>query len=146
MRTKQFILSILALGMAGLLAACSDEDGKWDSMKWKTGVKTVKDAKGSYVSVPKEGGTYTFTSKNYPGFWFSDAMESQDGQIQSYYPDKGNTYYHMTTSWAQMDREGKDLIVRIQPNTGTSGRTLTVSVTAGDIFDSFRFVQSSGQP
>lgn len=148
MRTKQFIFLILAFGMAGLLTACSDSlDGTGEPMKWKTSVETVKDAHGKYVSVPKEGGTYTFTCKNYDSFWFSDVVGNQDGKSQHYYPDDMKDPHHIVvSSWAQMNCKGRDLIVEIQPNTGSSERTLTVGIQVGNIFGSFRFIQSAGQP
>ena len=47
------------------VSSCSDEDGDWDPMKWKTEVKKSSD---DYFHVPPQGGTYVFYCTNYSFF------------------------------------------------------------------------------
>lgn len=72
MKTKEFfgVLFIAFLTVAGL-TACTDDDGDWERMKWKTEVKMEN---GHVISVPAEGGTYQFTCQNY-SIWFSTLQE-----------------------------------------------------------------------
>ena len=76
MKIREFfrMLFIAFLAVAGL-TACSNEDGDWESMKWKTDVKMEK---GHSISVPVKGGSYLFTCRNYGCIWFSDLQENGD--------------------------------------------------------------------
>lgn len=155
MNIRQMLFSTFAMSVVATLISCSENDemqvGKWEPMRWKTEVKTIKDAEGGYVNVPKEGGTYAFTSLNYgKSFWLSQAEEVLKGEIKPYYVGQNGTpnredWYSLQTLWADIYRKGTDLVVTLRPNEGSSERTLKVAVTAGDVFGYFRFVQSAGK-
>lgn len=132
--TKMLLMAFVA--MAGL-AACSDDDGDWDQMKWIADTAMGKD---HTISVPMEGGTYQFTCANYPSFWFSGFRV--DGKPVDYdYED----IWHLRGEWITADVENNVLTVTVLPNTAENSRTAKIGVTAGDIFDGFTFHQA-GQP
>lgn len=125
---------LMALLIVAGLTACSDDDGDWNPMKWKTDVKM---AKGHVVSVPVDGGTYQFTCKNYGSFWFSGIYE--DG----IYVEEG--YYDANLiigKWSRMTADKRVLTVEISPNDSGKQRTVEGGVTVGDAFDDFTFNQA----
>lgn len=140
--TKLFLNIMVAFLAISALAGCSGEelDGDWDLMKWKTEVKV---GKGGYVEVPKAGGTYQWTCKNYHGFWLSGARETaSDGSKKSFWIyGTESDFNHLTTTWSTIKAEERVLTVTIAPNETDSTRILEVQVTAGDIFDQFNFRQ-----
>lgn len=135
MKIKLFMTFVAAL-FAATFASCSKDDGDWDPMKWRTDVKTASDG---YVEVPAEGGTYVFKCKNYSGFWICDALETV-GADERFFDDQGG---NVTTTWATISAADGKLTVSIEPNTTASSRLLNVTVTAGDIFDYFKFRQAA---
>lgn len=145
---KQLLLAIFAL-----LTICScgdiiERDGDWPSMKWeKTDYRVVKEGTVKYYYVPAEGGTYTFRCTNYHGFWLADMFFEVEGKQWHSYEEVRDEpdYEHYSNELIDVTakRDG-ELIVVFQPNTG-SVRKVSVGVTAGDIFDTFHFVQSAGR-
>lgn len=121
-------------------------------MKWeKTDYRVIKEGNVSFYHVPSEGGTYTFTCKNYKGFWLADTWFEQDGRKWFFWeemmqqPGFERDWKHYGNDWIEITvNEGGVLEVVFQPNTGTT-RKADVGVTAGDIFDTFHFVQSAGE-
>ena len=124
------------------LVSCSDEDGDWEEMKWTTSVK--KD-KGGVISVGSEGGTFEFKCKNYSP-WMTSVKQKEDGQQEQTFYVEGDDGYrdqnlYIEATWLTAKFTGHTLTVTILPTTSQNQRTMTVNVTAGDIFDSFTFCQ-----
>ena len=146
----------LLLFLFAMLTICScdviDDDGRWERMKWeKTDYPTVKVGNTEYINVPVEGGTYIFHCINYQGFWLSDMWFEKDGtQWHSYDehhddPDYERDFEHYFSEWIDVKAKRDGVLeVVFQPNTGAE-RKAGVGVTAGDIFDTFSFVQSAGE-
>lgn len=132
MKIREFfrMLFIAFLAVAGL-TACSNEDGDWESMKWKTDVKMEK---GHSISVPVKGGSYLFTCRNYGCIWFSDLQENGDYIVL-------DDFYQIRGKWVTADVDNNVLTVTISPNDSGKQRTVLIGVSAGDIFDSFTFNQ-----
>lgn len=126
-----------------VMASCSDDpDGKWDEMEWKA-TSSIEKADGHYMVNP-DGGTYTFQCTNYAGFWFSQAVAKTGSTVANYYPQSNTSDDGMTleTSWAHFTSQGNLLIVTIEPNYDNDSREVSLTVTTGDIFDTFRFCQN----
>ena len=129
LRTFALLLVLLAV-----VASCSKEepDGKWDKMKWND-LSGLTKVDGVYI-VPAQGGTYTFECKNYTP-WI-------DHCDYGYYDMAVHTSTHVYGEWFEVTIDGKKVIVTFQPlEDEAETRQLTVTVTAGDIFDTFRFEQ-----
>lgn len=139
MKVKFLIFTLLTTLTLFCFVSCSDEDGNWDSMKWSSEVRTSKDGT---VDVPQSGSTYTYTCKNYNGFWLTRTNEKINGEEKQFYANEdSNTWNSVSGVWSTAKVENNVLTVTISSNdTGTS-RELIVSVTAGDIFDGFTFKQ-----
>lgn len=121
-----------SLTTAGLTACDgNDDDEKWYSMKWETDVMMEN---GHVISVPVEGGVYKFTCINYM-FWFSGFRENDT------YRD-ADAAKHIYGEWVKADIDGYVMTVTISPNDGGQQRSSIVGTTAGNIFDSFSFVQA----
>lgn len=115
------------------LTSCNDEvDGRWTPMEWESNVD-IEDA----ITVPATGGTYTVACKNYRGFWIAYHLQAE-GKVYALSEDYG----HCKGDWFSVDIEGNILTVTISPNDSGKRRVLPVDVTAGDIFDSFTFIQN----
>ena len=124
-----------------LFAACSvtEPDGDWDAMKWET-LDGAKAEKGVYI-VGVAADTLRFTCKNYRGPWISGARE--DGV--DYYPKggNGNDIHHLQGRHFSATVEGNKLTVVFPENISTDAHSVTLTVTAGDIFYDFRFLQEA---
>lgn len=140
------IMTCLLLAMAACTqTSCSDDDGDWEEMKWDTSVKAGKDG---VISVGSEGGTYEFKCKNYNP-WLSSISQFEDGMEgevflpantdSNLYADQG---MYIVGTWLTARCTGSTLTVEIKPNESQKEHTMTVEVTAGDIFDSFVFRQA----
>ena len=140
MGNKLFATTLLATTLLSSIAlsSCSKDDGDWDPMKWRTEVKTVKDNGTRLVQVPSKGGTYVYKCRNYNGFWLSDIKETEDGSTKVHY----NTDRHYFSSpVTDVNITGNTLTVTIKPNETKKTRYVEVTVTAGDIFDTFKYKQ-----
>lgn len=128
-----FRVSILLVVLAGVASCVKDEpDGKWDNMKWNEPSALTKE-NGAYI-VPANGGTYIFECKNYTP-WI-DHCES------GFYDMLVSSSTYVYSEWFEVIVEGKNVIITFQPlEDETGARQLTVVITAGDIFDTFRFTQ-----
>lgn len=135
------IVSASVLASSLTLVSCSKDDGDWDPMRWKTEVKTVKDEGTRFVQVPAEGGTYVYMCKNYKGFWLSDITEEQNGIKKVYNQEYSTDRYNCSSPAANVSIAGNTLTVTIKPNTTKETRYVAVEVTAGDIFDTFKYKQ-----
>jgi hypothetical protein len=129
---KIFGTIVLLLAVMASVASCGDEpDGKWEKMKWNDLSGLTKED-GIYI-VPATGGTYTFECKNYNP-WIDHCSSGYNDVVVS-------SYTHVYNEWFDVLCNNKNVIVTIAPLTSTSARQLTVELTAGDIFDSFKFEQ-----
>ena len=111
---KKNLLLLFLMVLPFFVSSCSDEDGDWDPMKWKTAVKKSSD---DYFHVPPQGGTYVFYCTNYSSFWVVSATEKVSrGEEKRFSPN-------------------------YQPTTLDANRFMKVEVEAGDVFDEFNFKQ-----
>lgn len=135
MKTKDFLgmLFVVFVIVTGL-AACSDDDGDWEPMKWKTEVKMGKEHS---ISVPVEGGTYRFTCTNYGRFWFSSIYEEGRYVEPGFYDVE-----RIVGEWSWAEVKENVMTVIISPNDTGNQRSVEIGTTAGDIFDSFTFNQA----
>ena len=129
------LLFVLLIGAA----ACSKDepDGKWAKMKWEEPAGITK-VDGVYV-IPASGGTYKFTCKNYKP-WISHIVEVSEEyeQIATL-----NDVHNCEGSWYSVKCEGNDVTVTFKPRpTDDYNHALQVTLTAGDIFDYFSFIQN----
>ena len=131
---KQLARIILLLfAIIFMVASCGDEpDGKWDKMKWED-LSGLTQENGIYI-VPATGGTYTFKCQNYKP-WI-DHCEYDYHEMVLYSPTL------VYCDWFEVQCENNDVTVTFGPlDDLTKPRQLTVVLTAGDIFDYFRFEQ-----
>lgn len=143
--TLKYILT--AISAALFLTACNDKDGDWDPMKWeKASYASIKIDGKKYIEVPRQGGTYTFSCKNYQGFLlsaFNITTYSDDSTMekQQYNNSFGNDWnsQHMSIDGCTVDVDGNTMTVNF--DNSEAHRIYEVDITAGDIFDTFRFVQ-----
>ena len=142
MKLLSRISILLIVALLGL-SSCGDEpDGKWDKMKWND-LSNLKQVEGKYI-VPASGGTYTFECKNYMAPWINTVME--DGVADYSLYEISNDFHKYTGNWFEVRCINADLVVTIAPlEADNPTRSLTVVVTAGDIFDTFVFQQQKIQ-
>jgi len=138
MKTTKILLG--ALMVLTVLAACDfvEKDGDWDPMVWTV---DNSDEKTDIIhEIPAEGGTISFTCKNYSAPWIAGAADEE----RQYEPprDEGN-YRTIVTEWFKVDMEGNKLQVTFKANTTEKERPLRLLVTAGDIFYTFGFKQNA---
>lgn len=144
MKIRHFLCILAALFA---LASCSEKDGDWDPMKWgKTTYTTTKIDGKKYIQVPAQGATYTFSCKNYPSFWLSVVNIKTSGYgftVEKHLENNsfGNDWYpqHMSSDGITVDIDGAEMTVTIDYS--DARRVYEVGITAGDIFDTFRFIQ-----
>lgn len=131
------------------LAACDivtePLDGDWEAMKWShPKYETVKVEGHSHYLVPAEGGSYGFRCTNYKP-WLTDHVFEVNGEIQHSYREKDHDesiWHHYQNEWCRVDVADDSVKIQFAPNTGDV-RKAVIGVTAGDIFDSFVFLQQS---
>ena len=155
MRTSTMIktLSLALLWLAVSSSLCTHDEplGKWPKMEWVDHSGLSKN--GDVYLVPSSGGTYTFSCVNYSSPWLSSA-EDDDGVL---WPgmkvtEDGDTllsydnidWFYISGSWYEAQCCKSDFSLSVAPLAdGITSRELCVTVTAGDIFDTFRFRQSN---
>ena len=143
--TQKLLQMLLMLALAGItLNSCEKQrlDGDWDPMEWKdeSGLARVDNV----YQVPASGGSYKFHCKNYSVFWISSIEE--DGQF--FAPSiENNDWKDLSGQWTRVQcLPDGDLVVTFESlsfYSSASNRTMNLCVTAGDIFDYFRFVQKN---
>ena len=135
----RFALAMLATFS---IASCSSDnpDGKWDSMKWsKTDYKVVKEDGTKYYYVPKEGIVFTFTCKNYDP-WLSSVKAITDDKIEYVYPNED--FHTLDYESIHVKVEDRTVAVSFDPSeSARQSRRYMLTVTAGDVFDYFCFIQ-----
>ena len=138
MKTTKILLG--ALMVLTVLAACDfvEKDGDWDPMVWTV---DNSDEKTDIIhEIPAEGGTISFTCKNYSAPWLEGAA---DGLRQYFPPREDNNYHTIVTDWFKVEMVGNKLQVTFKANTTEKERPLRLLVTAGDIFYTFGFKQNA---
>lgn len=145
-----FTLVLIALCSSG----CSNDiDGDWDVMKWKKEVpKKVKVNGASCYHIPIQGRTCQFNCKNYSSFWISHVRilgtpAWKDWNVGDYiYPEKINDFMienqNISADGFKVSIQGNTMNVIFDENNSFT-KYIEVVVSAGDIFDTFRFVQDS---
>ncbi len=141
-KLKFTFLTILAAVFATIhLSSCSDSDpdGKWDPMQWVKESTYPEEEDGTYI-VNAEGGVFTFECKNYSRPWIEAA--NIDGEY--HFPNRSeDDFHHLTTDGFKASVEGNQLTVTFGANDSGAAHRTVLTVTAGDIFYTFRFTQSS---
>ena len=124
------------------LASCSsdDPDGKWDSMAWEAKVPVQK--KDGVYAVPANGTEFTFSCQNYSSPWIENA--ASNGKY-FFPPREANDYHTITTGWFKAEISGNKLKVVFEANKTAEERPLQLTVTAGDIFYTFKFMQLANE-
>jgi len=137
MKTMKIWKNIIVMTVAVLsFNSCDKKDGDWDSMNWKADLP-VQITDGVY-NVKAAGDEFSFSCKNYSSPWIENAMS--DGEY--YYPPReANDYHTITTGWFKAEISGNKLRVVFKANETAKERPLQVTVTAGDIFYRFNFIQ-----
>lgn len=138
-----FRISILLIIVLMAFSSCGDEpDGSWAPMKW-INIDNLTKADNVYV-IPEGGGTFTFGCTNYKFPWISSIMEN--GVDENFLLEIDNDFRKFRGNWFEVQCINADLVVTIDPlEADCHDRSLTVVVTAGDIFDTFVFQQQKGQ-
>ena len=141
MRTMKIWRNILMMCAAMLsLASCSSEskDGDWDPMVWKTEVPVVKTTDGIY-EVSADGATFTFSCRNYSKPWFSGAEVDGEPILPPYMDEIDYGLIYGENFRAEI--HGNKLSIEFKPNKTAQTTNTSITVTAGDIFYTFRFKQ-----
>lgn len=140
-RYRSLFLTVLAIAFATIhLSSCSfsDPEGEWTPMQWEK-ESSYPEEDGTYL-VDAEGSIITFVCKNYDAPWISEA--NVDGDYC--FPNREEDDYHnLTTYGFKASVKGNQLIVTFEPNRSGAARHIILTITAGDIFYTFRFSQES---
>lgn len=142
MKTMKLWRLTLMMLVALSLASCEKDrqDGDWDTMVWKTEVPVVKN--GGIYDVSDGGETFTFTCSNYSKPWIEGAVSGGE----HYYPNRENNDYHtIIADWFKAEIIGNKLTLSFEPNKKSNEQFLSLTVTAGDIFYTFKFKQFAHQ-
>ena len=130
-------IAFLVLAAVTVSSCSDDKDGDWDSMVWKAEVPVVYTTDGIY-DVSADGDTFMFTCRNYSSPWIDNAVSAGE----HYYPPReANDYHSITADWFKAEINGNKLKVTFEDNETKEERPLDLTVTAGDIFHTFRFRQ-----
>lgn len=142
---NRFVLLLCTLFVLILPTACSDEMlGGWDEMKWnmqfQDGGGDPMDwsseiaLKDGAIEVPADGGTYVLKCKNYSSIWLSNVKVNGE-----YVEFQNNENRSLQGEWFKISIDQEVMTVSIDPNPEQLERTLSLTVTVGDVFDAFRF-------
>lgn len=137
MKTKKLWKFAFMMLATFSLASCSKDDGDWDPMVWKAEMP-VQITDGIY-NVSADGGTFTFTCRNYSKPWFSNAIENGKDILPPYMDEIDYGLIYSDNFRAEI--HGNTLTIDFKANDGSQVRNTTITVTAGDIFYTFKFKQ-----
>ncbi|MBE6341136.1 MAG: hypothetical protein E7069_10455 [Bacteroidales bacterium] len=133
MKKVKLLALTLICGFA-ILCSCNKEedslDGDWDPMEWEP-KHSVYD--GVYY-IQAKGDTVSFVCKNYSSPWLC-------GAFTDYAYTNNDTDTSIIGEWFSASFEGNKFTIIFAQNT-SSERSTEITVTAGDIFDNFKFTQS----
>ncbi len=139
-RARAFYVNIFVMCAAlfSLTSCISDEPyGKWDPMVWKAEVP-VQTTDGIY-DVSADGAMFTFSCSNYSKPWFSDAVVDGEPILPPYMDEIDYGLIYSENFRAEM--HGNKMTVDFKANDSAQPRNTKITVTAGDIFYTFRFKQ-----
>ena len=84
------------------------------------------------------GTEFTFSCQNYSSPWIDNAVSNGE----YYYPPReANDYHTISADWFKVEISGNKLTVVFEANNTAAERPLQLTVTAGDIFYTFKFKQ-----
>jgi hypothetical protein len=136
---RLLIVTLMLMALLFGVASCDKDepDGKWPKMQWEV-PDGIVDLGGAYV-VPASGATYKFTCTNYKP-WIANIVEAVEDTVQM---ATLNDFYFCEGSWYCVKCTGNDVIVTFKPRPADDyNHILMVTLTAGDIFDYFAFIQN----
>ena len=119
------------------LASCSSEDGDWDPMVWKAEVPVQTTDK--VYNVSEDGETIIFSCLNYSKPWFAEAEVDGEPILPPYMDEIGYGLIYGENFRAEI--HGNKLSIEFKPNKTAQTTNTSITVTAGDIFYTFRFKQ-----
>ena len=136
---KIWRIAFAMLAAFSLASCCSEsKDGDWDPMVWKAEVPVVKTTDGIY-EVSADGATFTFSCRNYSKPWFSEAEVDGEPILPPYMDEIGYGLIYGENFRAEI--HGNKLSIEFKPNKTAKTTNTSITVTAGDIFYTFRFKQ-----
>ena len=140
MTTKKIWRLAFAILAAFSLASCSSDEpeGKWDPMIWKA-ENPVAQTQDKVYDVSADGATFTFSCSNYSRPWFSEAEVDGEPILPPYMDEIDYGLIYDESFRAEM--HGNKLTVDFKANDSAQPRNTKITVTAGDIFYTFRFKQ-----
>jgi hypothetical protein len=121
------------------LTSCSSESkvGDWDPMVWKAEVPVQTTDK--VYNVSEDGETIIFSCLNYSKPWFSEAEVDGEPILPPYMDEIGYGLIYGENFRAEI--HGNKLSIEFKPNKTAQTTNTSITVTAGDIFYTFRFKQ-----
>ena len=135
-RTRTIYAIAVAMIVILFFSSCENKNEGWDPMVWKTEV-SVQATNGVY-NVSATGAEFTFSCNNYSSPWIENAVSNGE----YYYPPRETNNYHtIMTDWFKAEISGNTLKVVFDANETAEERPLQLTVTAGDIFYTFKFKQ-----
>ena len=140
-RARAIYAIAFAMFAALFITSCDEKDGDWDPMVWNAEVTVQMTTDGVY-NVSAAGTEFTFSCKNYSFPWVEYAMSNGE----YYYPPReSNNYHTITADWFKAEINGNILKIVFKANETADERSLQLTVTAGDIFYTFKFKQSANK-
>ena len=137
MKTMKIWRIAFAMLAAISLASCSSEDGDWDPMVWKAEVPIQTTDK--VYNVSGDGETITFSCLNYSKPWFAGAEVDGEPILPPLMDEIGYGLIYGENFRAEI--HGNKLSIEFKPNKKAQATNTSITVTAGDIFYTFRFKQ-----
>ena len=140
----QILRIILVMTVAVLsLSSCSSDDnsyGKWNAMVWEAEVP-AQTTDGVYTA-SANGAEFTFTCQNYTFPWIESAVSNG---AYFFPPREDNNYHTVSADWFKAEINGNQLKVVFEANETAEEKPLQLTVTAGDIFYTFKFKQLANE-
>ena len=137
MKTMKIWRIAFAMLAAISLASCSSEDGDWDPMVWKAEVPVQTTDK--VYNVSEDGETIIFSCLNYSKPWFAGAEVDGEPILPPLMDEIGYGLIYGENFRAEI--HGNKLSIEFKPNKKAQATNTSITVTAGDIFYTFRFKQ-----
>lgn len=142
MNTKRLLITFAS---AFVLISCSDKEdliGDWAPMEWEAEQLLYTYLDNGAYAISGKGDTVSFVCSNYDGIWF-DGFTINKLPIVPEFENEGHT--RMKCPWFSASLDGNKLTVIFATDT-VSTRQMEITVTAGDIFYYFDFMQNAISP
>ena len=107
-------------------------------MKWRAETPVDKASDGTYI-VSADGETLAFYCKNYHP-WFDNVT------CNGKYYELDDSRRSFSTDWVKGEINGKRMLITFEANETGEDKLLEIDVTAGDVFEWFKFRQLAHQP